>query len=106
MKRKVKRTTPARAEVTKTVEVTVCDLCGSERPVVACLVCGRDACSWCVVNNYTAGSDSPDKSCSLCHYLRNKYKPQINATVSVQEAAEDAIRAAWKAESLGEKGKP
>ncbi len=106
MKKQVTRTTPARAEVVETVNITLCDVCDGKRlGHYRCKVCGRDVCNVCSVNSFTSGSDYIEKTCLLCYDLRETYMPQINVTESAQEAAEDKIRAAWKAESRGKKSK-
>ncbi len=100
MKRTETITTPARESVTKTVEVTVCDLCSADHLVYRCMEWVRDACNNCSIPNPSSMSDYPERLCSLCRKLHKKYMPLIADTEDVQEAAEDKIRAAWKAESL------
>ena len=102
MRREKEITTPAREAVTKTVEVDVCDLCEAERfGLYRCKPCGREVCCGCSdMMRIPAGH--ADRICRRCNDIYDKYQHQIDATESTQEAAEDAIRAAWKAESLGE----
>ncbi len=102
MKRTKQITTLARAAVVETVVVTVCDLCEAERRwCYRCKVCNRDACPGCCVGDPDDVGVHLYKICSHCEELYGKYKQQVVETEKAQKAAEDKIRAVWKAESLG-----
>ena len=104
-KRTIETIIPARLELTRTTEITVCDLCGNPyaktQPVVyECTVCGRTACTKCS-HEVAAGLGSGDAVlCSRCYPFRDAYAA---ALTKLDDDYEDAVKAAmdeWRRESM------
>lgn len=90
---------PARAEERVRVKEIVCDIC--QRPKWAtCMICERDICPQCAVEDPDSTGDYPNHICTTCMGLYDKYHGTIEREQERFDAFQDKVIDLWRSESL------
>jgi len=94
---------------TKQIEVTVCDVCGSEGRVAPCIFCGKDVCENCNVFDLDhkrvvlkMGLDErPIVSCKACIELNRPIQDILNILDAMEQTTKIGIIKDIEKEAFG-----